>query len=198
MAISKRLRYEILRRDNHACRYCGGVAPDVILTVDHVVPVALGGRDEPTNLVAACKECNAGKSSMPVDATVVEDVASDALRWANAMKTVATARAVARDEAKERYDHFLAHWNNWTYTYMGEERSVPLPNAWKRSLDQFLSAGLDMEDIEELIEVTMTAKTRDEWKYFCGCCWRRIGDAQEHARAIVALQQGQEAEGRNG
>ncbi|MEU5976310.1 hypothetical protein [Streptomyces sp. NPDC047315] len=23
MAVSKRLRYEILRRDNHACRYCG-------------------------------------------------------------------------------------------------------------------------------------------------------------------------------
>lgn len=25
MAISKRLRYEILRRDNHACRYCGNL-----------------------------------------------------------------------------------------------------------------------------------------------------------------------------
>jgi 5-methylcytosine-specific restriction endonuclease McrA len=39
MAVSKRTRYEVLRRDNHACRYCGGIAPDVILTVDHVTPV---------------------------------------------------------------------------------------------------------------------------------------------------------------
>lgn len=58
MAVSKRLRYEILRRDNHTCRYCGATAPDVKLTVDHVVPVALGGSDVPTNLVAACDACN--------------------------------------------------------------------------------------------------------------------------------------------
>ena len=32
MAVSKRLRFEILRRDNHACRYCGQMAPDVKLT----------------------------------------------------------------------------------------------------------------------------------------------------------------------
>jgi hypothetical protein len=195
MAITKRMRYEILRRDNHACRYCGGVAPDVVLTVDHVVPRALGGRDEPANLVAACKDCNAGKSSMPADSSVVEDVASDALRWAKAMQLVAVGRAVERDEARERYEHFLTHWNNWTYTYMGEVKTVPLPNDWKRSIDQFLGAGLDMEDIEELVEVAMTAKTRDEWKYFCGCCWRRISDAQEHAASIVAMQLAREAEG---
>src|SRR5438045_4098958 len=61
--ISKRLRYEILRRDNHACRYCGATAPDTPLTVDHVVPTALGGGDDPTNLVTACADCNGGKTS---------------------------------------------------------------------------------------------------------------------------------------
>lgn len=34
MAVSKRTRYEVLRRDNHACRYCGASAPEVKLTVD--------------------------------------------------------------------------------------------------------------------------------------------------------------------
>ncbi|WP_075737496.1 HNH endonuclease [Streptomyces acidiscabies] len=63
MAVSKRLRYEILRRDNHTCRYCGASAPDVPLRVDHVTPVALGGTDTPDNLVAACEPCNSGKSS---------------------------------------------------------------------------------------------------------------------------------------
>lgn len=188
MTISKRLRFEIFRRDNHACRYCGGAAPDVQLTVDHVVPVALGGTDEASNLVTACRDCNSGKSSMPADTKIVEDAASDAIRWAKAMEVVAQARADARAEAERRYDHFLAHWNNWTYTYMGQQKTVPLPTQWKRSLDQFLAAGLDMEDIEELIEVTMTAKTKNEWKYFCGCCWRRISDAQEHARSIMETE----------
>src|SRR6185369_3226628 len=62
MAVSKRLRFEILRRDNHTCRYCGRSAPEVKLTVDHVKPEALGGRTEPDNLVAACSDCNAGKT----------------------------------------------------------------------------------------------------------------------------------------
>jgi hypothetical protein len=194
MAISKRLRFEILRRDNHACRYCGRSAPEVKLHVDHVVPKSLGGLDDPANLVAACKDCNAGKSSMPADARVVDDVSADALRWSRAMQSVAIGRAVEREEARERHESFLAHWNSWTFRYMGELKAVPLPNAWKRSVDQFLAAGLETEDLEELIEVAMTAKTRDEWKYFCGCCWRRIAEAQEHAQAIVALQIARESE----
>lgn len=63
MAVSKRLRYEILRRDSHTCRYCGASAPDAPLRVDHVTPVALGGTDHPSNLATSCEPCNSGKSS---------------------------------------------------------------------------------------------------------------------------------------
>jgi hypothetical protein len=96
MAVSRRLRYEVLRRDNHACRYCGGTAPDVALTVDHVIPTALGGSDDPSNLVTACQPCNAGKSASSADAPIVADVASDALRWARAMTAAQVARQLAR------------------------------------------------------------------------------------------------------
>ena len=65
MAIPKRTRFEVLRRDNHTCRYCRST--DNPLTIDHVTPVSLGGTDDPSNLVAACRDCNAGKaSSSPV------------------------------------------------------------------------------------------------------------------------------------
>lgn len=48
MALTKRTRFEVLRRDGHRCRYCGDTAEaGATLTVDHVVPVALGGTDEP-------------------------------------------------------------------------------------------------------------------------------------------------------
>lgn len=74
MAISKRLRFEILRRDNHSCRYCGATAPEAKILVDHVVPEALGGQSVPDNLVAACEPCNSGKSSVAPDAAVASDV----------------------------------------------------------------------------------------------------------------------------
>lgn len=76
MAISKRLRFEILKRDGFACRYCH--RDKVIITVDHVIPRVLGGTDDPSNLVASCDDCNAGKSStLPGGATVAEPGGAD-------------------------------------------------------------------------------------------------------------------------
>jgi hypothetical protein len=82
MAVSKRLRYEVLRRDNHACRYCGATAPDVKLNVDHVIPTSLGGPDKPANLVTACADCNAGKTSSMPNAMAVADVEQETFRQA--------------------------------------------------------------------------------------------------------------------
>ena len=86
MAVSKRTRFEVLRRDNHTCRYCGATAPGAQITVDHVTPVALGGTDDSANLVAACRDCNAGKTSTQPDATLVADVTQADLRWSAAIK----------------------------------------------------------------------------------------------------------------
>ena len=62
-SISLKTRFEIFKRDNFTCRYCGRHAPDVELEVDHVVPVAKGGTNEFFNLVTSCYECNHGKSN---------------------------------------------------------------------------------------------------------------------------------------
>jgi hypothetical protein len=99
MAVSKRLRYEILRRDNHACRYCGATAPDVKLNVDHVIPTSLGGSDAPTNLVTACADCNGGKTSSMPNAEPVADVDQEAFRRSAQMK----------NEEKQRHDIIAIH-----------------------------------------------------------------------------------------
>ena len=64
-AIGARLRFEILRRCNFACYYCGVPASLGVkqLHIDHVIPVDLGGTNDPWNLVAACWDCNAGKTN---------------------------------------------------------------------------------------------------------------------------------------
>ena len=190
MAISKRLRYEILRRDNHACRYCGGVAPDVVLTVDYVVPVALGGGDEPSNLVAACRDCNAGKSSMSALAVVVDDVAADALRWSKAMSQVAELRERESESDRDIWGWFNEIWCRWT-----DWRGDPLPagnDGYGRTIHKFLSLGLTRQEIESLVYVAMDAGhigKHDKWKYFCGCCWRRVRENQEMAAAILKAEE---------
>ncbi|MFT4217291.1 MAG: HNH endonuclease [Micropruina sp.] len=47
----------VLRRDGHACAYCGRPAS----TRDHVIPRSRGGPTSWLNLVAACAECNGVK-----------------------------------------------------------------------------------------------------------------------------------------
>jgi HNH endonuclease len=84
LAISKRLRYEILQRDNYTCRYCGAFAPVVVLNVDHVVPRKLGGSDLPGNLVTACEDCNSGKSAMMPPPGLLAEIEVIAQEWARA------------------------------------------------------------------------------------------------------------------
>lgn len=55
----------ILRRDNHCCQYCG--AHNVPLTIDHVIPKVLGGKDTWENLVTACIPCNNKKGDRPLE-----------------------------------------------------------------------------------------------------------------------------------
>lgn len=61
-----RLRFNVLKRDMFTCVYCGGKPPNVLLHVDHLVPVSDGGLNEIDNLVAACSECNSGKGNDPL------------------------------------------------------------------------------------------------------------------------------------
>jgi hypothetical protein len=79
MTITKRLRFEILRRDGHRCRYCGAAPDDVCLTIDHVLPRSLGGDDTPSNLVTSCADCNAGKASSHPESGYVAEVSREAL-----------------------------------------------------------------------------------------------------------------------
>lgn len=51
-------RREVLRRDNHACQYCGSTKR---LTLDHVLPRSRGGPHTWDNVVTACERCNQKK-----------------------------------------------------------------------------------------------------------------------------------------
>jgi hypothetical protein len=70
--ISRRRR-EIFERSAGKCHYCGtALTLDGKWHVEHQQPRALGGGDDPLNLVAACVRCNLAKS----DRTALEFVAA--------------------------------------------------------------------------------------------------------------------------
>lgn len=64
--MTRRLRTWIKDRDGHACQTCGvSVAdePNLLLEVDHIIPVSRGGLSIPENLQTLCWRCNRTKGS---------------------------------------------------------------------------------------------------------------------------------------
>lgn len=62
--LGKKTRFEVFKRDKFTCQYCGRMAPDVILEVDHIKPVAEGGTNKMINLITSCRDCNRGKGKV--------------------------------------------------------------------------------------------------------------------------------------
>lgn len=182
MAISKRTRFEVLKRDNHTCRYCGAQAPDVKLHVDHVNPVALGGGDTADNLVAACVDCNLGKASSHPDASTVATVAQDAVRWAAAIKEAARIDREASDKTFDYRCKLFDHVDAYGF---------PLPANWEQSVIAFHDAGLPIETLLECADVAATAYgvyANNRFRYMCGVAWKRIARLQDIAKDILAAE----------
>lgn len=62
----EKLRFEVFKRDNFTCQYCGrNVKEDKIkLACDHVIPKSKGGQNVLENLITACFQCNNGKKDI--------------------------------------------------------------------------------------------------------------------------------------
>lgn len=73
MALSPKVRFQILQRDGFTCAYCGQRPPAVKLHVDHIVPRSKGGSDKAENLQAACNRCNAGKAARHLEGIDTEE-----------------------------------------------------------------------------------------------------------------------------
>ena len=192
MSVSKRVRYEVLRRDGHTCRYCGGKAPEVRLTVDHVIPTALGGTDAPDNLVASCADCNAGKTSTHPDSPLVAQVAQDAVRWSEAMQVVAERRSAAEHLEQDYTDAFLEHWGPIFTGPSAYAYGQPvIPADWRRSVIGFYRAGLPVETmVTALVRAQGNRKIPNQhvFRYFAGTCWRMLEEMREEALALLLVE----------
>lgn len=64
--MTPKLRRYIIERDNCTCKKCGNSTknePNLLLEVDHIVPVSKGGITEESNLQALCWKCNRRKGA---------------------------------------------------------------------------------------------------------------------------------------
>ena len=95
--LTKKVRFEVFKRDSFTCQYCGRAAPEAILEADHIKPVSKDGDNDITNLITSCRACNAGKS----DRELSDD-------------TVMAKRKAQLDELQERREQIemMMQWHS--------------------------------------------------------------------------------------
>jgi 5-methylcytosine-specific restriction endonuclease McrA len=72
-AFHRKLRYEISGAvqqkiwvaDGLVCMYCQRKMGEVQLTIDHFIPLEMGGANDQSNYLSACRRCNKDKGSEP-------------------------------------------------------------------------------------------------------------------------------------
>lgn len=182
MAVSKRTRFEVLRRDNYTCRYCRST--DGTLTIDHVTPVALGGSDQPSNLVAACKDCNAGKSSTSPDAATLASLSDAEIAYERARSKVLARIAERADQVTEDHDRFEESW-----TKLSGNRA-DLPDDWHYSVTQWVGRGLPVGRLCDAVAIAWRRDGVPPWakfNYMAKIAWNWIGDIEQESSAELSL-----------
>ena len=61
VSVPRHVREFVLSRDGASCKICGA---EDDLTIDHIVPVALGGADNSANYQVLCRPCNSAKGAI--------------------------------------------------------------------------------------------------------------------------------------
>lgn len=172
VGLSKKQRFEVFKRDEFTCQYCGGKPPAVVLEVDHIVAVADGGGNDRENLTTACFECNRGKGAVALTAlpqTVADRAELLEEREQQAKAFEALVRAKRRRESK----------------VINEIEAILMDEGWgfsetfRTSVRKFLKE-LPYDEVLEAAELACV-RIRDQGrrqKYFCGICWKKIKDSR--------------------
>ena len=170
--LSKKIRFEVFKRDSFTCQYCGQKAPDVILEVDHITPVSKGGKNEILNLITSCFDCNRGKSNRdlknaPKSITENnEQLKEKSAQLKEYQKYVKSIDKIYREQIEMVNEAFTDSFPEKELTYSFKNSSVK----------KFIKL-LGVEEVVDSMNVACSRvhyKSDQAIKYFCGICWKKI------------------------
>jgi hypothetical protein len=165
IALSKKTRFEIFKRDSFNCRYCGsGTANGSILNVDHVIPVSKGGTNDMENLVTSCFECNSGKSNRSLNDLKSVKNTVDVKDFKNQVKEYFNFIKQKQSTIDQTVDLILENIGNPKEDFDLKQR-------------QSIRVFLKKISVSELIDYSIIANVKmgsrssyTKFKYLCGIC----------------------------
>lgn len=152
--LSVRTRFEVFKRDDFTCRYCGRKTPRVVLEIDHVIPVSKGGTDDQENLVTSCWECNRGKSDVSLDSIPADpDLHDRTVLMLEKELQLAEYNAVMeriREREEEDLDDLHSYWDE-----LADGRARQFPD--RTMLRKYLRL-VSKSDVKDAMEIAAARK----------------------------------------
>lgn len=170
--ISKKLRFDVFKRDNFICQYCGRQPPSAVLEVDHIVPVSDGGTNNIDNLIAACFDCNRGKGATSLETT--PDSVARRAEIAKERKQQLDEFIKLQRQMKKREDTDIDTLEDIFSRYF--PKKVFTETFREASMRKFLR-NIDIITLEGHMHTACNKKNSDPsaaLSYFCGICWNII------------------------
>jgi hypothetical protein len=167
--LTKKVRFGVFKRDGFACQYCGSSPPSVVLEVDHINPVSLGGANDTDNLITSCFDCNRGKGAEKLDVipdslAKMAEVIKEKAAQLKAYEKVLSSRKAAITKKVNKIEAIFDDYHGSTFT-----------DKFKRSVRVFVEK-LPITEVEEAINIACenVDEPEDVTRYFCGICWNKI------------------------
>lgn len=169
--VSKKLRFDVFKRDSFTCQYCGSTPPSVVLECDHIDPISKGGTNDLYNLITACFDCNRGKSdktlsNIPESIKEKHSVLIEKdLQFVEYQKLLKKHNRRINKEIKDVSDIFESEFEGFS-----------LKDRFKNSSIKMFIEKLNVHDVKEAMYISCSRQVEPEYaiKYFCGICWRKI------------------------
>jgi len=175
--ISVRTRFEIFKRDDFQCRYCGQRSPEVVLEIDHIVPRVEGGTNDVLNLITSCWDCNRGKGGVPLaNVMTSEDPHDKAIEMMERRRQLDEYNAILEIENTKREEEMwevACFWNDIRCI-------APDANGFHTALKKDLSwikntlKWCPKQKIKEFMELSIGRGMKRDMRYVVVCCrtWR--------------------------
>ncbi|HII95331.1 MAG TPA: hypothetical protein HA367_06325 [Candidatus Methanofastidiosum sp.] len=195
--ISKKIRFEVFKRDGFQCAYCGKTPPEVILEVDHIDPVSKGGSDDINNLITACFDCNRGKKNIKLDKIpaklnenleILKEKEEQLKEYNKLIKKIDKRFNKQVEELEDIIDEYFPEHPDYLYRFDYFFKKNTLKRFFKLLPFEEISESLnlacnklsnDYDDryisIKDDPGMKIFNQYRDQAiKYFCGICWKKI------------------------
>lgn len=172
-SLSKKIRFEVFKRDGFSCQYCGATPP-AVLEVDHIIAVSSGGENNMDNLVTSCFDCNRGKSDKSLN-LIPEPLKDKALRIKESEAQLIEYSAILREKAERLED------DTWEIILKFEPACEKFNNRWFSSIKRQIER-IGIFEVEDAMDIAVSkfGNIRTSTiKYFHGICRNKANEGDE-------------------